>query len=322
MLNRRDFVKMALLGATQFTFNGCVIPLSPIRLAAQSWPGYEMFFVADQSGALDHSLVNVIETHSASVSMRLLGAGAVESACLTMDEVFTCYDRGIELVVIAVLDFSHGADVVLAKPDIKRFSDVKGKTIGVESTATGAVMLNNFLQAAKLLPSDLNIKFYTVDEHEAAYASGAVDVLVTYEPVKSRLEKAGMVSIYDSSMNPNQIFDVLALSRSALHSHEKQVQHLLETHFNLRQTFFENPSAILQLMSNRMKMPQDKIVDIYQGLSMPDIAENRKLIGGSNPELKAHIQALANTMVSSNLLTRTPDIEQILAPQFLNAISG
>lgn len=321
MLNRRDFVKMTMLGVTQLALNGCFKPISNIRVAAHVWPGYEILFVADHLELIDHSLVDLVETHSASVSMRLLGSGTVECACLTMDEVFTCNDRGFDLAVISIIDFSSGADVVMAAPGIKSFRDVRGKTVGVESTATGAVMLNNFLKKANLLPSDIDIRLYTIDQHEAAFHSGEVDLLVTYDPVKSRLEDAGMINIYDSSLNPNQIMDVLAVTRSALTSHKAQLEHLLQVYFKALNSFFENPQAVLPLLINRMQLPEEDIDKVYQGISMPGLAENKQLIGGREPLLIANMEVLANTMLTSGLLRRMPDIERILAPQFLNAIS-
>jgi NitT/TauT family transport system substrate-binding protein len=276
-----------------------------------------MFFVAEKLGFLEPSMADIVETHSASVSMRLLASGAVESACLTMDEVLTSREKGIDLVVVAILDFSHGADVVMASPKIKSLQHVRGKTIGVESTATGAVMLNSFLQSAGLSPAEINIRYFTVDEHEAAFQSGQVDILVTYEPVKSRLEQAGMVTLYDSSKNPNQIFDVLAVSRPFTLSHKNQLSHLLSAHFKALNVFYDKTPSILSAISGRMNVPEADVIDIYQGLSMPEGSENVALLGGVKPEIMPKIEQLAKTMIDSELLTRMPELDDIIDPQFI-----
>jgi NitT/TauT family transport system substrate-binding protein len=276
-----------------------------------------MFFVAEKLGLLDLSMANIVETHSASVSMRLLASGTVESACLTMDEVLTSREKGIDLVVVAILDFSHGADVVMASPKITSQQDVRGKTIGVESTATGAVMLNSFLQSVRLSPAEITIRYLTVDQHEAAFQSGQVDMLVTYEPVKSRLEQAGLVTLYDSSKNPNQIFDVLVVSRPFTLSHKAQLSHLLRTHFKALNAFYDNTPSILSAISGRMNVSEADVIDIYQGLSMPEVAENVALLGGDKPEIMPKIEQLAKTMVDSELLIRMPELDEIIDPQFI-----
>jgi NitT/TauT family transport system substrate-binding protein len=319
-VNRRDFVKLSLMLGAYPAIQGCSLNPAPIRMVAQSWPGYEMLFAAQQMGLLDPSQCEIVETHSASVSMRLLASGAAECACLTMDEVLTCHEQGLALSVVAVLDFSAGADVVMTSAELSQSADFRGKLFGVESTATGAVMLQAFLKREQLSPSDINIVYLTVDQHEAALKNQQVDVLVTYEPVKIRLENLGFVTIYDSSFNAHQIFDVLAVSKAALDGHRAQLIHLLSAHFTVLERFNKHDPLILEQLSQRMGIPLPELENVYANLSMPDAAENYDLLSGEQPKINQKISDLEQVMLSSDLLTREFPAETITDASIISEI--
>ncbi|WP_254517510.1 ABC transporter substrate-binding protein, partial [Salmonella enterica] len=78
--------------------------------------------------------------------------GRLEAAALTLDEVLLGRNQGLDLRVILVLDISTGADVVVAAPHVHSLADLKGRRIGFEEGATGALMMNAVLAAAGLGP--------------------------------------------------------------------------------------------------------------------------------------------------------------------------
>ncbi|WP_089415559.1 type 2 periplasmic-binding domain-containing protein [Vitreoscilla filiformis] len=116
----------------------------PLRIGAHPWPGYELLYLARQRGQLDPQQVRLIEFPSASASLRALAVRSIEGAALTLDEVLLARSRGIDLTVVAVLNESRGADVVLVQPGLQAPGALHGKRIGVESSATGALMLDAF----------------------------------------------------------------------------------------------------------------------------------------------------------------------------------
>ncbi len=317
-MKRREFLKLGAAGLLQPFISGCPTEIYPaIRIAAHSWLGYEFFFAARELGYLQPSLVDITETHSASVSMRLLSAGAVEAACLTMDEVLTCLARGLDLVVIAILDFSYGADVVMAKEEVLNQQDVIGKTLGVESTATGAVMLNAFLESMNIAPHDVDIKYLTIDEHFDAYKTNQVDLLVTYEPVRSHLESEGMKTIYTSRSNPRKIFDVVAVRRAEVENGNVQLKHLLSGHFRSVDMLQRKPDDILPILSNRMKLTHDAVKKAYTGIELPNLDENIRLLSGDSPVIIDSITSLAETMVEASLISSLPDLSRVIDSRFL-----
>ena len=84
-----------------------------------------------------------------------------------------------------VTDISNGADVILAKPEIQSLKDLKGRRVGVDSTALGAFVITRALGQVGLSPKDIEIVSLGVSEQERAFKQGIVDAVVTFEPVRS-----------------------------------------------------------------------------------------------------------------------------------------
>ncbi len=79
----------------------------------------------------------------------------------------------------------------MSRPGIERLEDIRGKRIGVEETAVGALMLAKLLETARLTPDDVVRVRVTGDRHVQAYLAGEVDVLVSWEPYATQLQAKG-----------------------------------------------------------------------------------------------------------------------------------
>jgi NitT/TauT family transport system substrate-binding protein len=134
------------LGLTALLQSACSDGVGmPLRFGAHPWPGYEFLYLARERGYLASEQVRLIETPSASASLRGLANHMLEGAALTLDEVLTAHSRGVALVVVAVVDVSMGADVVLLRPHGSGRQTLAGRTVGIEPSATAAVMLASTL---------------------------------------------------------------------------------------------------------------------------------------------------------------------------------
>lgn len=203
--------------------------------------------LAQQESWLPRTGLELRETGFASHSVAALRQGQVDGAALTLNEILLLRDQGMPLSVVTVFDFSVGADVVLAKPGISRLADLKGQRIGVEATSLGVIMLNKVLEAAGLQRSDVTV--INMDEdHLSAWSSANMDAVPTYEPSLGKLQKQGLVSIYDSRKLPLVIVDVLAVRPEAAgrHAeaagrHAEAVRALIAGHFRALTQWRNNP---------------------------------------------------------------------------------
>lgn len=322
LVNRRRFLFSSLTVMSAAILPGfglvsCTSTKPAIRIGSNIWPGYEFLFLARELKYLDENVVRMVELPSASVCLEALSAGTIEGACLTLDEVLTAQADGLKLKVVAVLDISMGADVLLAGSKNKTLQDLKGKKIGVEQSAVGAVMLHSALEKGGLKVSDIEIVHMNVNRHKEAYLKGQVDALVTFEPVVSQLAKTGSVKLFTSADIPGRIVDVIAVRPDVLETRPDAVKDLVAAHFKGLKKFQSDLNQVSPIMARRLKVKPEEVPQLYVDVELPDINANRKLLQGPLPELEKTALKLSEIMVSANLLPQNFNLTPIVDDRFL-----
>ena len=283
-----------------------------LRLGSSPWPGYETLFLARSLGYLDKSSVRLVELSSATEVIHALRNGRLEIALLTLDETLTLLSTGVDLTVVAVMDISSGADAILTNPKYKSLHDLKGKRIGVESSAVGAVVLNSALELAGMSSFDFTIVPLTINQHRESYVENKIDAVVTFEPVKSYLLSQGAVTLFDSSQVPGRIVDVLVVRSSILETHTDSICALVKAQLQALEYFKNHSKEATQLMAPRLQMLPEDLLISYQGITLPGLAENRILLGESDTSLHASAKELAELMLDLRLLKRTPNMSNLI----------
>lgn len=298
-----------------FALNGCAQRQEPLlRVASNVWSGYETLYLARSLGYYEDKNIRLVEMPSNSQVSQALRNGMIEAACLTLDEALTLMQDGMDLRVVLVMDVSHGADVVLARPGIDSLQALRGKRIGVENAAVGAVMLDAALAVGELLPQDVTIVPLTVDEHAAAYLAGKIDAAVTFEPVRSKLLKAGAKVLFDSSQVPGRIVDVLVVRAEITAAHTQALKVLLQGHFRALEHLASQPQDAAKRMEPRLG---ENVLAQFMGLNLPDLKGNRALLSGNPAPLKSTATELADLMLTRKLLQKKVSVERLADPSFL-----
>jgi len=290
---------------------------SLLRIASNVWPGYELMYLARERKYFDEKEIRLVEVPSATAAIQSLAAGNIEGAMLTLDEVLTARAEGLELVVVAVLDNSVGADVLMASPTINDLSSLKGKRIGVEKSAVGAVMLDAVLQKAELSADDVQLVYMTVNKHKSAYINKNVDALVTFEPVKTQVAKAGAKLLFDSSQIPGRIIDVLAVLPEAIKNNPKAIAKLIDSHFKARADYMAKPLDASIILSKRLQINPEEVPSSYEGIELPGVKENKSMLAGTNPLLKNSAQELVTVMQRAKLLQGDITLDHLIDSAFL-----
>ena len=308
----------ALTCLAALLLTGCGAPEPGLRIAAHVWPGYEFLFLARGEGWLDETRVRLVETPSASDSMHALRTGLVDGAALTLDEVLRLRADGIPLTIVLVFDTSLGADVLLAAPTVGSLAGLRGRTIGAEETALGALMAVEVLEAAGLDASDVVLVPLTIDRHESVWRRGEVDALITYEPVARRIEALGAVRLFDSRRIPNTILDVLAIRSDRLSDRSEAIRMVIAAHFRAYEHFRQNPQDAAHRIAARMKISPAEVIASYGGLRVPTLRDNLGLLG-ENSSVADTARRLSSLMVARRFLPREDQLQGLLTADYLPA---
>lgn len=293
---------------------GCTArPDTGLRIGTNIWAGYEPLYLARSLGWFEHTGIRLIEFPSSKETMSALRSGGIEAGALTLDEVLTLTEQGVDLHVVLLLDVSDGADAVLVQPGLMP-NELRGKRIGAEASAVGGYMLERMLDSFGIPLDEITILPMGVDEHEEAFARQEIDAVVTFEPVKSRLVKLGGQVIFDSSQIPGEIIDVLAIRTDALKGRSRSLALLSGRWFDALNYMQNNPAESTRLMQPRLKLPSEDIGTIFQGLRMGARARNRSFFDSALDTSINKADRLMRLMRQNGMLKRDIDVRQLFAP--------
>jgi NitT/TauT family transport system substrate-binding protein len=290
-----------------------------LSVGTNVWPGYEPFYLARELGYYQNTGIQFVEYSSTTQVLRAFRNNDIQVGALTLDEVLQLSESGHSPRIILVNDISDGADVILAKPNLKNLTDLKGHRVGVENTALGAYVITRACQLAGLPLKEITIVPSEIDEHEGVFDRGEVDAVVTFEPVRTRLLAKGAKELFNSSQIAGEIVDVVAIRSEVLEQRPQQVDALLSGWFKALTYFHNNSQNAATIMSKRLKLSPQEVLASYRGLHLPDLEENRAMLKGTAVPLWATISRLAEVMKGRNLLQKNLRVEKhLLAPESLD----
>lgn len=318
MPTRLNAVKVLLALCGTAYLSACTPDAEPITISTVIWPGYEPLALAHEMGWLDKKLVKLIQSTSATDSIRLFEEGKIDAAGLTLDEVLRLRDKGIAVSVILICDISARADMLLARHDIQHLSDLKGRSIAAENGALGALMLHQVLMASGLRLEDIKPVTITIDKQVDAWKLGIIDAAVSYEPVASEIIKLGGKKLFDSRQIPNFIFDVIAVRTSVLNeAHDEALRHLVAAHLKGLRYININPVDAAYRMSPRFKLPPDQVMATFKGLVLPDLYNNIRLLDSNSSIVMKRANVIAGVMQQAGILQQQANLNSLLRPDYL-----
>jgi NitT/TauT family transport system substrate-binding protein len=289
-------------------------PETALRIGTNVWIGSEPLYLARELGRLDPAAVQLVEYPSASEVLRAFRNQAIDGMVISLDELFGLAADGFQPRIILVVDVSHGADVVVGRRGMRTMSDLKGKSVAVESSALGAFVLSRALALNGMQASDVNVVHLESNEQTGAFERGQVDGAVTFDPYRAQFLQAGARTLFDSAQIPGEIVDLLAVRASAIDKEPKAIQALLAGWFDAIDYMTRNPKDAARQMGIRQQTSGEQFLAAQKGLHVPSRDENLRMLGGTTPELAVTGRRLMSLMVEAKLLRAQLDIEALLAP--------
>lgn len=163
-----------------------------------------------------------------------LAAGQVEMAVIPFTNAIAAYTRGASLQVVA----GSGIEglIVVAKPEIKSFEQLKGKKVGTFQADTLDIVVHDYLKQKGLTYKDIEMVYFG-DSTELlnAYLAGQVDAISHIEPyaTKAKTETKGNVLGDGTDIYGKGYPDCVLAARKELIEKEPEVVK------NVIKTFFE-----------------------------------------------------------------------------------
>jgi len=294
----------------------------PLRVGTNVWPGYESFYYASHLGLYKEHGIKIIAYPSTSETMNSIKSGLIEAAAMTLDEAALLASEGAPVKIVAVLDYSLGADVIIGGNGVKSMKDIKGRKVGVESTAVGAMVLIRGLAHSGMSLNDVRVVYKSYSQHEESLTSGAVDAVVTFEPVRSKLLAKGGKLLFDSSMIPGEIMDVLVVRKDVLESNPRAVEALLSGFFKAANMLLAGDDRAIEFMAAREGVDKETFIKGLKLIKILDAGENAFIMSGGDPAFVVHLKQMENMFIKNRLVHNPVKLVAMLEPAFMEKIGG
>lgn len=281
---------LASLPALPLLAGGCKLsPAETLRLGFNPWPGYELFKLAEQLGyyrqlGLD---VQLVEFTSLGDSRRAFERQQIDVAAGTVVELLTASSTLKQAVqAFFVTNISSGADYLIAHPHFTSAASLKGQRVAVEPGSLNLLVLHLALQAAAgtgtpLTLQDLQLVPLAQTSMPGAFQRQEVEAVVVYPPVADellRLVPDQARVLFDSSMTPDFILDLLYATRSTLEQRAAELALLVQGFEMARQYTHDHPDDAYARMAARTGRKRDHFERDMQGIRLVPLPEQAALL--------------------------------------------
>lgn len=311
---------VALLACLLVVVTGCDSPKPPLRVASIQWVGYQPLHLAQDLDLFPEGRIRVADFTSNTESLRAFRNRNVEVAALTLDEVLLLRHDGHDARVILILDYSEGADAIVARPEIDDLAGLRGKRIGVESTAATAYLLARGLEFAGLSVDDVEIVKLNAGMQEQAYREGRIDAVATFEPLRTHLVNMGARELFNSTQIPGEIVDVLVTRGEIIDQREDDLVTLIDGWFRAIRHAEQRPDEAARMLAPRLGLSASEYRSAVAGMSFPSRTENCRLLADNGRAMADPLGRLHGLMTAQGLFRTATPPQNVFDDRILEAL--
>jgi NitT/TauT family transport system substrate-binding protein len=285
----------------------CDAPVrQPLVVGVNTWVGYDPLVLARDRALVDPLRVKVVEVISSAEALSHLRNGLLDAAALTLDETLRLAESGFDVRIVALLDTSTGADVVLAAPRVTSLQKLRGESIAVEDSTLGMLILERLLRMAGLARGDVTVLQMDATLHKTALLSDRVAAAISYAPIDGPIRELGFRPIFDSRQMPGDIVDVLVVRAEVLSQRPDDVDALLHAWAAGLSALEVDPVGASAQLAPGVDMSPAQYRAVLEGLRFHTPAESLALLGGDPPALAGQSQNMVQLLTQLKLLQRPP----------------
>ena len=300
------------------TLFGCVDkPQETLRISTVLWPGYEPLYLADKLGFYEKHPIKIIDYLSNTDAMLAFKNHKLEAGAFTLDETLQILADGIDVDIILIMDTSNGGDVILANEGINSVKDLKGKPVAVESSAVGAFVLKRALELNNMSFDDIQVVSTNALEQQSSFEKGTIVAAVSFDPYRTELIKAGKKEIFNSTLIPNEVLDVLVVRKSYSMDHPETVRHLVNSWFKALEYQARNPVKSAEYSLKRFNTTSTDYIASLKLLKFSTKENNRQLLDAKNSPLLKQQYKIIKILKELELINKKPSLDGHLDTNYI-----
>ena len=292
----------------------------PLRIGLNLWPGYEFIFLAEHLGYYREEGVDVklIDFSSLADARRSFERGQIDGLGTTVVEVMLAAEASPNpLKIVNVVDYSDGADVILARPGFPDLASLKGRKVGVELGSLCVYVLARGLEYAGMTLADVVPVSKDQASLEADLRAGRLDAVVTYPPTSLALLNApAFTPVFSTKKTPREVVDVIAFGEKTITQRPKDVAAVLRAFKRAQEYYVTHKAEALQVMAKRESVsPEEFEQALTDGMRIVTAADQAAYFSGGG--LKTVIDRTGQVLLQTKLLGQPKPAEAYLSDRFV-----
>ncbi len=278
-----------------------ILTRETFKINVDTWLGYAPLYLAKEKGFFGNVDVQMILTPDVAQRKIILERGENQAIAETVDMLVLDHDEGIHSVAVTGLDFSNGADGIVAVDSIKSIADLKGKTILVQKNYASEALLNYLLEKNGIGFKEVRTVDTEAGAAGAAFMAGKTDVAVTFQPWLSKASsREGAHLLISSKDAPGVIVDILSINEKYLKAHPEVVATVVRGWFTAVEYWKLHPEEANAIMAKTYSITPQEFADQITGIIWPSYEENVRYFSKDG---EPNIFSVADTFVSIFLKT-------------------
>ena len=166
--------------------------------------------------------IEVVQINDYVESINQFTAGQFDATVMTnMDALTIPAASGVDSTALIVGDFSNGNDGVVLKGK-KSLEAIKGQQVNLVELSVSHYLLARALESKGLSEKDVKVVNTSDADLVAAFSASDVTAVTTWNPLLSEISAQPNTSkVFDSSMIPGEIIDLLVVNTNTLKANPK-----------------------------------------------------------------------------------------------------
>ncbi|GLS89877.1 lipid kinase [Psychromonas marina] len=216
---------------------------SKFRLAWTIYVGWMPWDYGDASGIVKKWAdkydidIEIVQVNDYVESINQYTAGGFDATVMTnMDALTIPAASGVDSTALIIGDFSNGNDGVVLK-GAKKLADIKGQNVNLVELSVSHYLLARALETVSLSERDVRVVNTSDADLVAAFTTDDVTSVTTWNPLLSEITAMpNTTKVFDSSMIPGEIIDLLVVNTKTLADNPKLGKALTGAWYEIMQT--------------------------------------------------------------------------------------
>lgn len=298
----------------------------PVRLGAYMWPGNYWIDVAWAKGWFTEAGLNVervVVEGKYFEALDSVAAGKIDAMGFAEFDLVRQVGAGQDLVGIAALDYSDGAEALVTRPGIHAVGDLAGKRVALKKGTYLEYLLSVAAEQSGVDISSVKIVDLAEEAAIQALARGEIDGFLSWEPYISRaVQASGGQSIFSTADFPGLSVVVLTSSRKFLDSHPSEALSLLRVWNRATQYIQQHRAESCEIVARLYRVTAQSACELMRTDRILDLSDNARAFSyaGSLDSLHGSWRRMNDFLMDRGLVDHRLDSPKHLRSDMIGAV--